>query len=93
MIIRTYSCFLEDSKGNEYIDLMMGSGTHLLGHGFFSDELKRLIQNGTLYFEISGQEVQLQGGLQSIFGYDKSILFCNSRMNRNLLLKKILVKL
>ena len=57
---------------------MMGSGTHLVGHGFFSDGLQRLIQNGTLYSDVSDQEVVLSSKLQSIFGYDKSVVFCNS---------------
>ncbi|MBB73688.1 MAG: hypothetical protein CMJ75_04135 [Planctomycetaceae bacterium] len=78
MIVRAASCFLEDSQGKKYIDLMMGSGTHLLGHGFFSDGLQRLIQNGTLYSDISDQEVLLKSKLQSIFGCEKSVIFCNS---------------
>jgi len=78
MIVKAASCFLEDSRGEKYVDLMMGSGTHLLGHGFFSDDVQRLIQNGTLYSDISDQELALKSKLQSIFGDDKSVIFCNS---------------
>jgi len=78
VIVKANSCFLEDSKGKRYIDLMMGSGTHLFGHGFFSCATKKLIHNGTLYCETSQEEVVLTSKLQSIFGYGKSVIFCNS---------------
>ena len=78
LITKSESCFLFDDKGNRYIDLVMGSGTHLLGHGFFVDEANELVSNGTLYVESSIHEVELTDKLQSIFGTDKSVKYCST---------------
>ena len=78
IISRSESCFLFDDKGEQYIDLILGNGTHLLGHGFFADEAKELISNGTLCTLTSSNEVELTTKLQSIFGMDKSVKFCNT---------------
>jgi glutamate-1-semialdehyde 2,1-aminomutase len=69
---------LFDDKGERYIDLIMGSGTHLLGHGFFEDEAKELVSNGTIYSETSRHEIELTDKLQSIFGMDKSVIYCST---------------
>jgi len=78
MISRSESCFLFNDRGEGYLDLIMGSGTHLLGHGFFREEIKDLVSNGTIYSETSRHEIELIDRLQSIFGMDKSVVYCNS---------------
>ena len=63
---------------------MLGSGTHLLGHGFFNDQIKELVDDGVLYGDSSLNEFRLKNSLQDIFGEDNEVLFCNSGSEANL---------
>ncbi|MEM7434345.1 MAG: aspartate aminotransferase family protein [Myxococcota bacterium] len=50
-----------DASGNEYIDYLLGSGPHILGHAHpaIVDALKRIPQAGTSYLLVNEQAVSL----------------------------------
>lgn len=79
-ITKAKGCFLEDEKGNRYIDVTLGAGTHILGHvhPIIVEAIERQVKNGTLYILPNQHSYEVINFLSCAIGHFDSFVFCNS---------------
>ena len=83
-IKKSYDCFLENDKGETFVDFMLGSGTHLLGHGFFNEYVEQVLDDGLFFGVDSVNGCRLRESLQNIFCNEDEVIFCNTGSEANM---------
>lgn len=73
-------CYIFDDKGTRYIDLTMGSGTHLLGHNnkYLTDEIIAQIKKGTLFTVKNNLTSEVAKLIRKSVPNAERIVFCNT---------------
>jgi glutamate-1-semialdehyde 2,1-aminomutase len=79
-LVRAEGAFVWDLDGNEYVDLILGAGSHLLGHGHpdvqsaVRDQVTRINQ----HLSPSPLEVDMAEMIAKIFPYVERVRFANT---------------
>ena len=70
--------FIEDYSGNKYIDTSLGTGTHILGHGFIAEAIGDQLKNGSLFTIPSTYPYEIATVINELVGKQTHFVFCNS---------------
>lgn len=79
-INKAYKCFVEDFRGNAYIDTALGAGTHILGYAnpILVKAIEKQSREGTLYILPNRHAHEAVDLLSGILPNFKGFVFCNS---------------
>jgi glutamate-1-semialdehyde aminotransferase len=79
-LAKGYGCFVEDYRGNAYIDTTFGAGTHILGYGhpLLAKEASLQFKEGTLFTVPTKYTYDVVERLSKILPQFDRFVFCNS---------------
>jgi glutamate-1-semialdehyde 2,1-aminomutase len=80
VVERARGARLVDASGNEYLDYLLGSGPHFLGHAHpaVSEALRRQLEQGSSYLMVSESTVELARAIEKHVPCAEMVSFHNS---------------
>ena len=87
VVKKAYDCYIEDQKGNKFIDTSMGSGAQIIGHNNpLIRKVGKQIKNGTIYTVPNAHTESVNFYLKKYINPElhDEYIFCNSGTEANM---------